>query len=66
MDSYVFPARPDPRIVGIIQQLAHWHLAYEHAADPNDFESAGAMEAAELSARVGELLASLGRPVQLG
>lgn len=46
--------------------LARLHVAYERAADPDDVQTAGAREAAELSAAVGSLLSALGRPVRLG
>ncbi|MCV7256986.1 hypothetical protein H7J86_32905 [Mycobacterium hackensackense] len=49
-----------------LDDLASLHVAYEKAADPVDVQTAGAREAAELSAAVGALLSALGRPVQLG
>jgi hypothetical protein len=55
-----------PDVARLLDDLAHWHLQYEHAADPDDFATPGSTEAAELSARVGALLAALGRPVKLG
>lgn len=49
-----------------LDDLANLHIAYERAADPDDVQTSGAREAAELSAAVGSLLGALGRPVQLG
>jgi hypothetical protein len=46
-----------------IDDLASLHPAYERPADPEDVQTAGAREAAELSAAVGSLLSALGRPV---
>lgn len=60
------PLSDRPDVARILDELAHWHLRYEHAADPDDFAGAGSTEAAQLSGRVGELLAALGRPVALG
>ncbi|MDD4865571.1 MAG: hypothetical protein PHQ28_00075 [Mycobacterium sp.] len=56
----------DPQINQILDEIAHWHSEYEHAADPDDFGHPGDHEAAQLSSKVGELLAALGRPVKLG
>ncbi len=60
------PLSDRPDVARILDELAHWHLQYEHAADPDDFATPGSTQAAELSARVGELLAALGRSVSLG
>ena len=49
-----------------LDDLASLHVAYEQAADPDDVQTAGAREAAQLSAAVSGLLSALGRPVQLG
>lgn len=49
-----------------LDDLARLHVAYERAADPDDVQTAGGREAAELSAAVGSLLSALGRPVRLG
>ncbi|OBK38617.1 hypothetical protein A5658_03605 [Mycobacterium sp. 1245111.1] len=64
--SGVRPLSDRPDVARILDELAHWHRQYERAADPDDFASAGSTEAAQLSGRVGELLAALGRPVSLG
>lgn len=55
----------NPSVELLLDELAHWHLEYERTADPDDFWSAGSKEAAQLSARVGQLLEALGRPVSL-
>jgi hypothetical protein len=43
-----------------LKELVPLHVAYEQAADPDDFPEAGAAEAAELSAAVGRLLIDVG------
>lgn len=65
MDQIAGAVSPGGEIDCLLDDLARRHVEYERAADPDDVDTAGVREAAELSAAVGSLLRALGRPVML-